>query len=50
MDVYITMVLMDGSWEIVDAFFFKEEADIDAEALMMIEGFNHVKVHTMHVH
>ena len=49
MMVYITMVMIGGAWEIVNAFRSEAEASNDAVELHTIEGFEYVKVHQIFV-
>ena len=49
MMVYITMAMIGGAWEIVNAFRSEEEALNDADELYTIEGFKQVKVHEIFV-
>jgi hypothetical protein len=49
MMVYITMVMIEGTWEIVNAFDSEKKALEDAEELHTIEGFAQVKIHPMYV-
>ena len=49
MTAYITMVMIDGTWEIVNAFDSEKKALEDAEELHVIEGYEQVKIHPMYI-
>lgn len=49
MMVYITMVMIGGTWEIVNAFDSEKKALEDVEELHAIEGYGQVKIHPMYI-